>query len=76
MLPAPLPELAQVKRDDCVELARTRAAARLVGHSSSARTRLAVAMTRLAARVDTEASRSVFATGAASRLHGPAGAGR
>jgi hypothetical protein len=77
MLPAPIPELAEVKRDDCLELAsRRRAAARLASHSSPVRVRLAVAMTRFAARLDNEASRSVLATGATSRLHGPAGAGR
>ena len=77
MLPAPLPELAEVKRGDCLELAsRRRQAARVASRSSSVRARLAVAMTRFAARLDNEASRSVLATGATSRLHGPAGAGR
>jgi hypothetical protein len=77
MLPAPLPELAEVKRDECLELAsRRRRVARLTGRTGSARARLAIAMTKLAARLDNEASRSVLATGAPSRLHGPAGAGR
>ena len=77
MLPAPLPELAEVKMDDRLELAsRRRRAASVAGHSSSVRARLAVAMTRFAARLDNEASQSVLATGATSRLHGPAGAGR
>jgi hypothetical protein len=77
MLPAPLPELAEVKMDDRLELAsRRRRAASVASHSSWGRARLAVAMTRFAARLDNEASRSVLATGATSRLHGPAGAGR
>ena len=77
MLPAPLPELAEVKTNDRLELAsRRRRAAHLDRRSGSGRARLAVAMTRLAARLDNEASRSVLATGASSRLHGPAGAGR
>ena len=77
MLPAPLPELAEVKRDDRLELAsRRRRAAHLAGRPGSGRARLAVAMTRLAARLDNEASRSALATGAPSRLRGPAGAGR
>lgn len=77
MLPAPLPELAEVKRDDRLELAfRRRRAASLAGRSSSVRARLAVAMTRFAARLDNEASRSVLATVVPSRPDGPAGAGR
>jgi len=77
MLPAPLPELAEVKRDDRLRLAnRGRRAASVAGHSGVVRARLAIAMTRLAARLDNEASRSVLATGVSPRLHGPAGAGR
>jgi hypothetical protein len=77
MLPAPLPDLAEVKRDDRLELAeRGRRAASLTGRPGLVRARLAVAMTRLAARLDIEASRSVLATGVTPRLHGPAGADR
>jgi len=77
MLPAPLPELAEVRRGDRLALAsKRRRAARVATRSNSVRARLAVAMTRFAARLDNEASRSVLATGAPARLHGPAGAGR
>ena len=76
MLPALLPDLAEVKRDDCLELAVRPHCHCVRGRSSVVRARLAVAMTRFAARLDNEASRSVLATGVSPRLHGPAGAGR
>jgi hypothetical protein len=72
-----LPELAEVIRHDRLELAsQRRRVASLAGRPGSLRARLAVGMARLAARLDDDASRSVLATGATSRLHRPAGAGR
>jgi hypothetical protein len=77
MLPAELPELAEAIRHDRLELAsQRRRVASLTGRSGSLRTRLAIAMARLAARLDDEASRSALAPGSPARLHGPAGAGR
>jgi hypothetical protein len=77
MLPAELPELAEVIRHDRLELAsQRRRVASPAGRSGSLRSRLAVAMARLASRLDDEASRSALAPGTPSRLHGPAGAGR
>ena len=76
MLPALLPDLAEVKRDDRLELVLHTQCQRMAGRSGLVRAQLAVAMTRFAARLDSEASRSVLATGVSSRLHGPAGAGR
>jgi hypothetical protein len=78
MFPATLPELAEAKKDAMLDEAgrRTRAADLLHRHHASIRARVAATMTRVAARLDDDASRSVLATGATSRLHGPAGAGR